>query len=101
MANEIRKLAMEMLGMVDLVVRQNVTNQIALTLYRKWLYPFLQKRITDTDEKLIKANLQMTYEKLKPYFDKKQMKDMIDEGEKLGSVKIQKLGDFKELSKYF
>ena len=97
MVEQIRKISLELLDMVDLIVRQNVTNNVALSLYKKFLYPFLEKKIKTTPEKLIRENLQITFDKLKPYFEKKQLADQVDEAEKLGSPKIK---DFLK-SEYF
>ena len=101
MVSEIKTLALEMLNMVDLIVQQNVGSPIILPLYKKLVLPFLRNKILTTDDKLIKENLQVSYDKLRPFFEKKQIKDMIDEGEKLGSPKISDLSVFKEVSEYF
>ena len=37
MVEQIRKISLELLDMVDLIVRQNVTNNLALSLYKKFL----------------------------------------------------------------
>ena len=77
--------------MVDRIIRQNVSNGIAISLYQKFLYPFLARKIKSTPEDIIKQNLQITFDKLKPYFEKKQLHDMVEEAEKLGSPKIKDL----------
>ena len=87
--------------MVDLIVQQNVGSPIILPLYKKLVLPFLRNKILTTDDKLIKENLQASYDKLRPFFEKKQLKDMVDEAEKLGSPKISEIGVFKEISEYF
>ena len=101
MVSEIKTLALEMLNMVDLIVEQNVGSPIVLPLYKKLVLPFLRNKILTTDDKLIKENLQASYDKLRPFFEKKQLKDMVDEAEKLGSPKISEIGVFKEISEYF
>ena len=101
MVSEIKTLALEMLNMVDLIVQQNVGSPIVLPLYKKLVLPFLRNKILTTDDKLIKENLQASYDKLRPFFEKKQLKDMVDEAEKLGSPKISEIGVFKEISEYF
>ena len=90
MVEEVRKISMELLDMVDRIVRQNVTNGIALSLYQKFLYPFLERKIKSTPEDLIKQNLQITFDKLKPFFEKKQLHDMVEEGEKIRQSKNQR-----------
>ena len=52
MVEQVRKISMELLVMVDLIVRQNVTNTIALSLYKKFLYPFLEKKIKSKTNKI-------------------------------------------------
>ena len=97
MVEEIRKISKDLLDMVDRLIRQNVSNGIAISLYQKFLYPFLERKIKSTPENIIKQNLQITFDKLKPYFEKKQLADQVDEAEKLGSPKIK---DFLK-SEYF
>ena len=101
MVSEIKTLALEMLNMVDLIVKQNVGSPIVLPLYKKLVLPFLRNKILTTDDKLIKENLQISYDKLRPFFEKIQFKDMVDEAEILGSPKISEIGVFKEISEYF
>ena len=105
MASKVKDLALDMLTMVDLIVKENVGNSVVLSLYSKMVFPFLKRKILTTDDKLIKENLEVSYKKLKPFFEKKQKKELLEEGERLSGHKLhptlRNMGDFKETSEYF
>ena len=90
-----------MLEMTDNIVRRKVKNSIMLSLYDRFVLPFFHKQIENTPDEDIRQSLQMAYDKLKPHFEKKQMKDMIDEGNKLSGFKIQDYGLLEKEGKYF
>ena len=102
---QVKELALDMLKMVDLIVRENVGNSIVLSLYSKMVFPFLKRKILTTDDKLIKENLEISYKKLKPFFEKKQKKELLEEGEKLSGHKLhstlRNMPEFKDVTEYF
>jgi len=98
---EIKDIAKSMLKMTDGIVRLKVQNPIVLTMYNRLILPFFKKSIDNTPDKEIVKQLQYAYDELKPYFEKKQMKDMIDEADKLSDNMLSKNGLLKKESKYF
>ena len=68
MPTKVKELALDMLNMVDVIVKQNISNSLILMSYNKFILPFLRSRITSTNDEIIKKNLQASYEKLKPFF---------------------------------
>ena len=98
---EIKDIAKSMLKMTDTIVRKKVTNSIIISMYDRFVLPFFHKQIQNTPDEEIKISLQMAYDQLKPYFEKKQIKDQIDEGDKLSGFKLADKGLLKEQSKYF
>jgi len=98
---EIKDIAKSMLKMTDGIVRLKVQNPIVLTMYNRLILPFFKKSIDNTPDKEIVKQLQYAYDELKPYFEKKQMKDMIEEADKLSDNMLSKNGLLKKESKYF
>ena len=98
---EIKDIAKSMLKMTDGIVRLKVQNPIVLTMYNRLILPFFKKSIDNTPDKEIVKQLQYAYDELKPYFEKKQLKDQIDEGNKLSGFKLADRGILKKESKYF
>ena len=98
---EIKDIAKSMLELTDNIVRRKVTNSIIIAMYDRLVLPFFRKQIQNSPDEEIKKSLQMAYDNLKPLFEKKQMKDMIDEGDKLSGYKIADKGLLREQSKYF
>ena len=87
--------------MTDTLVRNKVKNSIIIAMYDRFVLPFFHKQIETNSDEDIKLSLQMAYDKLRPYFEKKQMKDLIDEGDKLSGFKLADKGLLKNKSKYF
>ena len=98
---EIKDIAKAMLSMTDKIIRNKVQNSIVIGLYDRIILPFFHKQIDNTPEAEIRIHLQFAYDQLKPYFEKKQIKDLIDEGNRLSGYKLQDLGMFKKESEYF
>ena len=98
---EIKDIAKSMLKMTDGIVRLKVQNPIVLTMYNRLILPFFKRSIDNTPDKEIVKQLQYAYDELRPYFEKKQMKDMIEEADKLSDNMLSKNGLLKKESKYF
>ena len=99
--SEIKNIAYAIVNMMDRIVRNKVQNSIMIGMYDRLILPFFNNQIENTSDEEIKVHLQYAYDQLKPYFEKKQFKDMIDEGNKLSGFKIQDHGLLKSESKYF
>ena len=98
---EIQNIAYSMLELTDSIVRRKVKNSIVIAMYDRMVLPFFRRQILNTPDSEIKKNLQLAYDNLRPLFEKKQMKDMIDEAEKLSGNMLAKNGLLREQSKYF
>ena len=99
--SEIKNIAHSILRMMDKIVQGKVQNSIVIGMYQKIILPFFAHQIERTPDAEIKVHLQFAYDQLKPYFEKKQIKDLIDEGNRLSGYKLQDLGMFKKESEYF
>jgi len=98
---EIQNIAYSMLELTDNIVRRKVKNSIVIAMYDRLVLPFFRKQIQSTPDVEIKKSLQLAYDNLSPLFEKKKMKDMIDEAEKLSDNLLSKNGLLREQSKYF
>ena len=99
--SEIKDIAQAIVGMMDRIVRNKVQNSLILGMYERIILPFFYNQIQNTPDKEVRDHLQFAYDQLKPYFEKKQFKDMIDEGNKLSGFKIQDYGLLDKEGKYF
>jgi len=90
-----------MLELTDSIVRRKVKNSVVIAMYDKLVLPFFRRQIQNTPDSEIKKSLQLAYDRLSPLFEKKQMKDMIDEANNLSGFKIQDYGLLKKESEYF
>ena len=63
-------------------------------------YPYAKKQIARSSDKELIKDLNMIYNRLQPYFEKKQLKDSIDEANRLSDIKVP---DFlsKKVGNYF
>ena len=98
---EIQNIAYSMLELTDSIVRRKVKNSIVIAMYDRMVLPFFRKQIQSTPDVEIKKSLQLAYDNLSPLFEKKKMKDMIDEADKLSGFKMADKGLLKEQSKSF
>ena len=98
---EIQNIAYSMLELTDSIVRRKVKNSIVIAMYDRMVLPFFRRQIQNTPDSEIKKSLQLVYDNLSPLFEKKQMKDMIDEADKLSDNMLSKNGLLKKESKYF
>ena len=98
---EIQNIANSMLELTDSIVRRKVKNSIVIAMYDRLVLPFFRRQIQSTPDVEIKQSLQVAYDNLRPIFEKKQMKDMIDEAERLSDNMLSKNGLLREQSKYF
>ena len=98
---EIKDIAKSMLELTDNIVRRKVKNSIVIAMYDRMVLPFFRRQIQSTPDVEIKQSLQLAYDNLRPLFEKKQMKDMIDEADKLSGNMLSKNGLLREQSKYF
>ena len=98
---EIQNIAYSMLELTDSIVRRKVKNSIVIAMYDRLVLPFFRRQIQSSPDVEIKKSLQLAYDKLRPLFEKKQMKEMIDEADKLSDNLLSKNGLLREQSKYF
>ena len=90
-----------MLELTDSIVKRKIKNSVVIALYDRLVLPFFHRQIQNTPDQEIKQSLQLAYDKLRPLFEKKQMKEMIDEADKLSGFKLADKGLLKDQSKYF
>jgi len=98
---EIQNIAYSMLELTDSIVKRKIKNSVVIALYDRLVLPFFHRQIQNTPDQEIKQSLQLAYDKLRPLFEKKQMKEMIDEADKLSGFKLADKGLLKDQSKYF
>ena len=65
--------------------------------------PYMIKAIGMVSEKDLRGDMNMIYLTLKPYFEKKQLKEMLDEGSRLSEIDLSKLEnkEFEDAARYF
>ena len=98
---EIQNIAYSMLELTDSIVKRKIKNSVVIALYDRLVLPFFHRQIQITYDQEIKQSLQLAYDKLRPLFEKKQMKEMIDEGNRLSGFKLQDYGLLKKEGDYF
>ena len=76
---------------------------MAKGFWNKMGKPFVTKSILETPDSELQEDLNEMYKRLKPHFDKKDLKNMIDEANELSDIKLDVLNNktFNEASKYF
>lgn len=99
--SEIKIIAHSILNMMDKIVQGKVQNSIVIGMYQKIILPFFAHQIERTPDAEIKVHLQFAYDQLKPYFEKKQITEMIEEGDRLSGFKLKDKGLLQKEGEYF
>jgi hypothetical protein len=96
-------LALSLLDTCDKIIQKKLFNIMARGFWNRMGKPFVTKSIMDTSDSELQVDLNKMYKRLKPHFDKKELKDMIDEANALSGIKLDVLNnkEFKEASRYF
>ena len=99
--SEVKIISKNILSMMDRIIRNKVQNSLIIGLYDRIILPFFVKQIDNTSDVELQKNLQFAYDQLKPHFEKKQLKEQIDEGNKLSGFKLLDHGLLEKESRYF
>lgn len=96
-------LALELVNVCDSIIKKKLKNSIAIGFWNKIGKPFITNQIVSMEDKDIQQDLNDFYNKLKPHFEKKVLKEMIDEANSLSGIKLSKLKNpkFEEAGEYF
>jgi hypothetical protein len=100
---EMQILALSLLTTCDKIIHKKLNNIVAKGFWNKMGKPFITKSILETPDNELTDDLNEMFKRLKPHFDKKGLKDMIDEANELSDIKLDVLNNktFNEASKYF
>ncbi len=101
---EMQILALSLLESLDSIMQKKLQNAITRGFWNKIGKPFGVKSISETRDDELKTDLNDIYIKFKAHFENKQLKDLLEEGNKLSGIDLAKLTNSKELkkvSKYF
>jgi len=96
-------LALSLLTTCDTIIQKKLFNIVAKGFWNKVGKPFVTKSILETPDEELQHDLNEMYKRLKPHFDKKELKSLIDEANELSDIKLDVLNNktFNEASKYF
>lgn len=102
---DMQNLALKLLDTTDKVCNRRLKNQIARTFWNKIAKSHAVKSIMESNDEELRIDMNDLYNDFKSFFEDKQMKDLIDEGDKLSQMNLKKLlptnEKIKEVSKYF
>jgi hypothetical protein len=101
--SDMQVLALSLLSTCDKIIQKKLFNIVAKGFWNRVGKPFVTKSILETPDKELQEDLNQMYKRLKPHFDKKELKNLIDEANELSDIKLDVLNNktFNEASKYF
>ena len=101
--SNMKDLCYTIFGRMDILIQKKLGNMVLVKLYKTIILPYFHWGIKSTSDKDIKENLEFIYLTLKPFFEKKQLKDEIDYAKKLGDTSLDKLQnkELEEAKRYF
>ena len=103
--SNIQNLALKLLDTTDKVCNRRLKNPIARTFWNKIGKSHAVKNIMESTDAELKVDMNDLYNDFKQFFEDKQMKDLIDEGDSLSKMDLAKLlptnKEIKKVSEYF
>ena len=100
-----QNLALKLLDTTDKVCNRRLKNPVARTFWNKIGKSHAVKNIMESTDEELKVDMNELYNDFKEFFEDKQTKDMIDEGDKLSKMDLKKLlptnKKIKTVSEYF
>jgi|AP82_1055514.scaffolds.fasta_scaffold221759_1 hypothetical protein len=101
--SDVKNLCYKIFERMDILIQNKLGNMVLVRLYKTIILPYFHWGIKTTSDKEIKANLLFIYLTLKPFFEKKQLKDQMDFAKKLGDTSLDKLHnkELEEAKRYF
>tara|TARA_R110000850_G_scaffold195643_1_gene322122 strand:- start:96 stop:422 length:327 start_codon:yes stop_codon:yes gene_type:complete len=103
--SDIQNLALKLLDTTDKVCNRRLKNPVARTFWNKIGKSHAVKNIMESTDEELKVDMNELYNDFKDFFENKQMKDLLDEGNSLSQMDLKKLlptnQKIKEVSKYF
>ena len=100
---KMQNLALELVNVCDLIIKKKLKNSIAIGFWNRIGKPFMVNQILSMNDGDIREDLNNMYKKLRPHFEKKILKEMIDEANSLSGIKLSKLknSEFDKAGEYF
>jgi len=97
--SKVNQTAHLLLTKIDMMAKRKITKPYILKFWNWFFLSHGNKAIDQTPEIELQADLKDCFILLKPIFDAELMALGITAGEKLGSVKVPRIGDIKEALK--
>ena len=100
---DVHLLTFSVLKVIDGIIKKKLKYSMAVYFWDRIGKPYMIKAIRMVSEKDLKVDMNMIYLTLKPYFEKKQLKEMLDEGSRLSEIDLSKLEnkEFEDAARYF
>ena len=95
-----QKLTLEILNDCMGIVERKVNNPVYKKVIVSMGYPYARKEILKSSDEELKRDMNLVYNRLKTYFDKKQLKDEIDFSNSISDIQVPKFIS-KQVGEYF
>ena len=95
-----QKLTLEILNDCMSIVERKVNNPVYKKVIVSMGYPYARKEILKSSDEELKRDMNLVYNRLKTYFDKKQLKDEIDFSNSISDIQVPKFIS-KQVGEYF
>ena len=95
-----QKLTLEILNDCMGIVERKVSNPVYKKVIISMGYPYARKEILKSSDEELKRDMNLVYNRLKTYFDKKQLKDEIDFSNSISDIQVPKFIS-KQVGEYF
>jgi len=85
-----QKLTLDILNECMSIVEKKVDNPIYKKVIFSMGFPYAKSKILSSSDKELSNDMNMIYKKLRKFYEKKQLKDSIDEANKISDIPVPK-----------
>jgi hypothetical protein len=85
-----QKLTLEILNECMKIVQNKVDNPVYKKVIFSMGFPYAKKKILESTDKELSNDMNLIYNRLKKFYEKKQFKDTIDEANKISDIPVPK-----------
>jgi len=96
-SSQIKNTALKLLTLIDNLAKPRISNRVVKRFWDWFFVSHGKSAINSTSDEQLKIAMKEAYDVLRPIYETVNIATGIQEGEKLGSPKIAKIGDIKDI----
>ncbi len=96
-SSQIKNTALKLLSLIDNLAKPRIKNRVVKRFWDWFFVSHGKSAILSTNDSELKIEMKEAYEVLRPIYETVNIASGIKQGEKLGSPKVARVGDIKDI----